>query len=110
MRAIRTILLSAVFIGFAGCSCWSQQAAELPLDQALKKAQVGGKYRMLLKMLKIPGATGEYGGFNDFGFSGESQIGDYTDIPRGYWVYVYPYWYIWRDRPTGFEQKRAWGP
>jgi len=34
----------------------------------------------------------------------------YADLPQGHWVYVHPYWYIWRDRSATPKNKRPWGP
>src|SRR5207245_2848211 len=35
----------------------------------------------------------------------------HADLPRGYWVYVAPYWYIWRDLVSATPKvKRPWGP
>src|SRR5437016_1283643 len=101
------VFLAIVAVGMV--SYVPQSVQPLPLDQSLKKAQMGGKYRMLLKMLKVPDAVKEYTAFKDYGYSTQSELGDYKDIPKGFWVYVHPYWYIWRDKPTGQEQKRQWG-
>ena len=34
----------------------------------------------------------------------------FTGLPAGHWVYVYPYWYIWRDLADKPAPKRGWGP
>src|SRR5207248_9198215 len=36
--------------------------------------------------------------------------GGFKDLPPGYWVYVAPYWYIWRDLKAVPRPKRGWGP
>ena len=58
---------------------------------------VHGKYRVLLRKIHVPQDTNAYGKFTDYGmYTGDSWAG-YTKLPPGYWVYVYPHWYIWRD-------------
>ncbi len=62
-----------------------------------KRASVDGKYRDLLKTLSVPRDRYEYGEFFEFGYSDDSNYAGYTGLPRGYWVYVYPNWYIWKN-------------
>jgi hypothetical protein len=58
---------------------------------------VYGKYRVLLRKINVPQDTNAYGQFTDYGmYTGNSWAG-FNDLPPGYWVYVYPNWYIWRD-------------
>ena len=58
---------------------------------------VYGKYRVLLRKIHVPQDTNAYGQFTDYGmYTGNSWAG-FNDLPPGYWVYVYPNWYIWRD-------------
>jgi hypothetical protein len=66
-------------------------------DDAPAKASVNGKYRKLLRRIKVEQDRASYGEFSDFGqYSGASYAG-YSGLPVGYWVYVYPYWYIWGE-------------
>lgn len=70
---------------------------ELPPNEARIKASVNGKYRRLLKKIEVRGDYGSYGEFRDWGhYEGTSYAG-YSDLPAGYWVWVYPHWYIWGD-------------
>src|SRR5262249_30445180 len=34
----------------------------------------------------------------------------HTNLPAGYWVYLKPFWFIWRDQKGDPKQDRAWGP
>ncbi len=62
------------------------------------KASVNGKYTKLLKKISVPGDRAAYTDFNDWGYwTGNSWAG-YANLPAGYWVYVYPHWYIWGQR------------
>lgn len=79
-------------------------------EQALKKARVDGKYRMLLRQFKDPAAAGRYGEFSDVGARSVAEAAGETNIPTGYWVYVRPYWYVWRDKTADNREKRPWGP
>jgi hypothetical protein len=70
-------------------------------DKGIAKARVGGKYAKLLKRIKVPQDKATYQEFSDFGyFEGTSHAG-YNDLPPGYWVYVFPYWYIWGELKKG---------
>jgi hypothetical protein len=65
----------------------------------LERAAVGGKYRHLTRVLCVPADGANYKDFSDFGFwNGTAYVG-VTDLTPGYWVYVAPRWYIWRDAP-----------
>jgi HEAT repeat protein len=66
-------------------------------DVAPAKASVRGKYRKLLRRIKVEQDKDGYGEFSDYGhYTGTSYAG-YDDLPVGYWVYVYPHWYIWGE-------------
>lgn len=73
-----------------------------PVDAALEKAAVGGKYSKLLRKIEVPDDVTNYGKFCDYGhYTGTSWAG-YDNLPAGYWVYVAPHWYIWgqcKDQP-----------
>lgn len=69
----------------------------LSREQAEEKAGVNGKYRNLLRMIEAASDRSRYGDFHDFGrWQGTSYLGQ-DNLPQGFWVYVYPRWYIWGD-------------
>lgn len=84
--------------------------APLPLEQALKKARVNGKYAMLLRQFKVEKDAEKYKDFSDEGMRDAREYAGQTDLPKGHWVYVSPYWYIWRDQTAKVMGKRPWGP
>jgi hypothetical protein len=86
------------------------EAKALSPEDALKKAQVNGKYRMLLRQFKVPQDIKLGGEFHELGLFGVPSYAGQTGLPTGYWVYVYPYWYIWRDLTAIPSPARAWGP
>jgi hypothetical protein len=61
----------------------------------LVKASVNGKYYNLLKVINVPSDRGSYGDFSDYGHYSSTSYAGYNNLPAGYWVYVYPDWYIW---------------
>jgi HEAT repeat protein len=65
------------------------------------KAHVNGKYAKLLRRLKVPEDRQSYSEYRDYGFYQQCDWAGHTNIPAGYWVYVYPHWYIWRDELKG---------
>lgn len=100
---------------WAGASLIGGRAAAGPassnLEQSFKKAQVDGKYAMLLRQFKAEKDAETYHDFKDYGFSNTPEYAGQKDLPAGYWVYVAPYWYIWRDLTsvTARRPKRDWG-
>lgn len=74
-----------------------------PKNQAVvklvpEKAHVSGKYRTLLRRIKVPADRQNYKDYCDYGrFDGNSWAG-YNDLPAGYWVYIYPHWFIWGEQ------------
>ncbi len=63
----------------------------------LKKASADGKYSKLLKKIKVPEDRDEYKDFYEWGHWTGTEWKGHKNLPAGYWVYTYPYWYIWRD-------------
>jgi hypothetical protein len=61
------------------------------------KARVNGKYGKLLRRIKVEGDKAGYGEFSDYGHWDGTSYAGYNDLPVGYWVYVYPHWYIWGE-------------
>jgi hypothetical protein len=80
------------------------------LEDTFKKAQVDGKYRMLLRQIKVDKDAETYQEFKDLGFRDRREYAGHKDLPAGHWVYAAPYWYIWRDRTSVQRPKRDWGP
>ena len=94
-------------------------------EEAVKKASVGGKYDNLLLKFEAEIDRGLYSEFRDYGYSSTKRYAKQKNLPPGYWVYVYPNWYIWgnlANRPAAAEvvfeagpalvpiAGRAWGP
>ncbi|MHC4819056.1 MAG: hypothetical protein ACYTF8_13475, partial [Planctomycetota bacterium] len=79
-------------------------------DAALLKARVNGKYRMLLRQIRVPDDHKRYGVFKDFGvYPALAKYQGHKNLPAGHWVYVHPTWYIWRDLAKK-KWTRPWGP
>jgi hypothetical protein len=66
-------------------------------DAGPSKAHVMGKYAKLLRRISVPQDKANYTEFNDYGHYPATDYAGYTGIPEGYWVYVYPNWYIWGE-------------
>jgi hypothetical protein len=108
-------LLAVAFLGGPAAgdeAAWrtGKTPAELPLEKALKKARVNGKYEMLLRQIKVPTDCEQFADFRDAGAKDVKEYAGFTDLPKGNWVYVYPYWYIWRDLASTPKLNRSWGP
>jgi beta-lactamase regulating signal transducer with metallopeptidase domain len=82
----------------------------LPPEQALVKARVNGKYAMLLRQFRAEQDAAMHKEFADVGLRDVRSYAGQDDLPKGYWVYAYPHWYIWRDLTSNVPPKRNWGP
>lgn len=85
-------------------------AAPLKEDKLLERARVKGKYRMLLRQIKVEKDRDTYGEFKNLGYRNRPTYAGHTDLPTGFWVYAAPYWYIWRDLSRVNRPARNWGP
>jgi hypothetical protein len=106
-------LLGAWFLAMAlasGRAAPPNPETEMKLEQGLKKAQVDGKYQMLLAQIKVDKDVDTYQDFRDLGMRNMSEYAGYSGLPKGFWVYAQPYWYIWRDKTSVQRPKRQWGP
>jgi len=79
----------------------------LDAKEAEKKAAMEGKYYDLLE--KVPAAFDylAYGDFSDYGRSEEEEYLGRTGLPAGYWVYVYPNWYIFEHCRDAAQKKKT---
>ena len=67
------------------------------------KASVDGTYGTILKTFLAPLDGERYGELYDWGFRTSATYGMERGLPTGYWVYAYPYWYIWETKTGGTE-------
>ncbi len=106
------VRLTVMFVTTAGLLVASAAKAPqaLPLQESLEKARVDGRYAMLLRQVKVEKDFEKYGAFRDVGPRTVTDYAGLTGLPAGYWVYVYPYWYIWRDLAEKPRPVRSWGP
>jgi hypothetical protein len=88
--------------------------AGFPFGEAeAKVASVNGKYSGLLSVLTLPEDGASYGEVRDWGFWDGTAYKGRENLPKGFWVYVHPRWYIWREKsraastPTAAERERA---
>lgn len=82
-------------------------AAEL--FAASKAARADGRFRMLLRQFRAYEPT--LPERHEAGL--RPACGDHqghTGIPAGHWVWVRPYWFVFRDGPDESPQNRQWGP
>lgn len=78
-----------------------------PLQETLRRASVHGKYHHLLYSFFSPKDSLTYRDFTDFGFWAGTRHSTminnvfvtYDNLNHGFWVYVQPRWFVWRDGP-----------
>lgn len=71
---------------------------ELHADEARIKASCDGRYSELLDKFPVPEDGAIYGDFHEHGYRRGQSYLPKAGRPDGYWVYVYPDWYIWRKQ------------
>jgi hypothetical protein len=104
-------LFMAIVLGcVAGLTVSAAPAPDTDPAEYLKKARVDGKYQMLVHQIKVEKDQEKLGDFKDFGHRSMKEYDGHKDLTPGWWVYVAPYWYIWRDKTAKTEEKRPWGP
>jgi hypothetical protein len=73
-----------------------------------------GRYRTLLRTFAVPSDHESYGDFYDWGYWSGTSYAGHDDLPPGFWVYVAPNWYIFKDaaadQSASSAAPRAWGP
>jgi len=76
---------------------------------ALDQTNVNGKYINLLHVIEAPNDRAEYGEFCDWGYWLGDSWQEYTNLSPGFWVYVYPNWYLWEKLAvqTGLDLKAS---
>ena len=71
------------------------------------KITAEGRYSKLIRRIKVLEDKNDIcnqllyieNGYWDHGYLPEQkQYFKHKDIPEGFWVYVYPYWYIWEEQ------------
>lgn len=103
MRRFQMVLTLLVLL-LAGAAVQAQPTTPPP------RAGADGKYASLLRVLPVPDDQAAYGEFNDWGhWTGNSYAG-HDNLPPGYWVYLHPNWYIWRELAAAQREPRRWGP
>lgn len=87
-------------------------AAEPP-KAALEAATRGGKYADLKQAIEVRADLATYGEVHDWGSWGGTHYAGHTVAP-GYWVYVYPHWFIFaqkvKDTPPESARPGTPGP
>jgi hypothetical protein len=75
-------------------------------EKVPEAANVGGNYSELLKVISVPQDETTFGKFCDYGYDSPTEWGGYKDLPPGFWVYVAPNWYIWKNSKKPQPQTR----
>ena len=76
-------------------------------------SQPRSRYKTLLKWIEVPNDAEAYGDFCDFGFWSGTSYAGYSDLPAGYWVYLAPKWYIFKEDVSSSaapQRPRPWSP
>lgn len=91
-----TIIMLITALSFVGATIIEPYYQPLPVDiETSRQASVNGKYMYLLHIIEAPEDKLEYGSFCDWGYWYGDEYAHHTNLTPGFWVYVYPNWYIW---------------
>ncbi len=77
---------------------WKTKSGRIESLLDYEKASVDGRYETILKTFLAPSDSDRYGEFLDWGLRTSTTYGMERNLPTGYWVYSYPYWYIWKTK------------
>lgn len=67
---------------------------DISRDNSIQKATLDGKYSQFLKKMRVGTDLKQYGLFRELGYVSLTNYSTYNNLPAGYWVYDFPYWYI----------------
>jgi len=65
-----------------------------------------GKYETVRKTIYAPRDRHTYGNTYDRGYRNRSWYGR-TAVPAGYWVYSYPYWYVYANTSPAYDRNNS---
>ena len=80
-----------------GLTAVGQNVAFSQAEKIPPLASANGKYSNLIQVLNCPSDRSKYDEFDDYGYWGGSNWCGQTG-KAGYWVWVYPNWYIWQKQ------------
>lgn len=60
-----------------------------------KIASLDGKYSQLRRTIEVEPDYIQFGALHERGWQSGGSYRGHADLPDGYWVYLYPHWYIW---------------
>ena len=105
---------AAIVVGMASLVAFASppRPARPPRPPSTTQGQSGkaDRYSTLLKKLNVPRDRASYGDFYNWGYWRGTSYAGHSQLPPGYWVYVYPHWYIYRDKGGTPQTPRNWGP
>lgn len=86
----------------------------VPQTELARAPAPHSRYRTLLRQLEAPNDRAAFGDFYDYGYwAGTAYLGQ-NDLPPGYWVYLAPNWYIFKEDASSTSATpsgpRQWGP
>jgi hypothetical protein len=94
---VQKLLSVAAVALVAGCVVTQPVRVAPPTAGESARASVGGKYEVLVATVTVPGDVRTYGTFHDYGYWPGGTYAGVSGIPPGYWVYVAPTWYVWKQ-------------
>jgi hypothetical protein len=94
---MKTIIITTlILLSFTGAKTLKKDIYPQHLDNAVfDQGSVQGKYVNLLHTINVPEDKATYGGFCDWGYWYGDEYDHHVNLSPGFWVYVYPNWFIW---------------
>jgi hypothetical protein len=94
-RTIAAFVLAIIGIGWTGLYVKYDKDLCDGYEDLMNQASLNGKYVNLLHVIEVPEDKIIYDAFCDWGYSYCDSYADNVDLKPGFWVYVYPYWFVW---------------
>jgi hypothetical protein len=101
---LKEIRMKKSFVAFLVCSFMLLALAfTVPTVFAGMSNTFNGKYENIKKTVYAPKDRHTYGDSYDRGYRNRSWYGR-TAVPAGYWVYSYPYWYVYANTSPSYNR------
>jgi len=89
-------ILTFIFLIIIGTIAYGK-SEDIKDGELMKYASAGGAYKRLIHLLKVPEDSSYYGEYYVYGYWDGESYGGYHKLSPGYWVYLYPNWYVWAE-------------
>lgn len=95
-RTIIASIFAIIIFSWAGLYIDYDKENFNDYKDVMEQASMHGKYSDLLHVIEVPEDKAGYSILCDWGYSLCDAYAGNADLEPGFWVYVYPNWFVWR--------------